>query len=299
MTQRTAAAVQRFNQRPRFVETPVFGSLFEAHVVSLPSLCRMVSLLRSLWAWLSTALVVVLGLPLMALVRLVDRDPAHYRTGRFFRHIGALVTRLNPGWQIDVGGERLDDPRRPYVVVANHQSAIDIPVVCRLPWEMKWVAKAELFRVPFIGWMMRMAGDIPVARGNKRSRADVLVLAEETLQRRCSVMFFPEGTRTRDGRVLRFSNGAFHLAIKQQVPVLPIAIDGTLDALPKKGWRFTAGHTIRLRVLPPIPTAGLTADDVDTLRERARRAIVEQLAAWRSVPPPAVDATTLAPKPTS
>ncbi|MDX1516917.1 MAG: lysophospholipid acyltransferase family protein, partial [Woeseiaceae bacterium] len=97
-------------------------------------------------------------------------------------------------------------------------------MISRLPWEMKWVAKAELFRLPVVGWMMRMADDIPVDRDAKTSRARVLVVARERLSHHCSVMFMPEGTRSRDGRVHAFNDGAFRLAIKAQVPVLPLAL---------------------------------------------------------------------------
>lgn len=250
----------------------------------------MLSALRSLWTWSATAVLVLAALPVMALTRLFDRDPAHYRTGRVFRWIGGLTTRLNPDWHIEVSGEPPADPRRPYVVVSNHQSLADIPIISRLPWEMKWVVKAELFKVPVFGWLMRMAGDIPVNRKNNTSRARTLVLARQYLRDRCSVMFFPEGTRTRDSRVGHFADGPFGLAIKTQVPILPLAIDGTQDALPKHSWKFGAPSEIRLHVLPPIETAGLTADDVPAVRERVRRLLIEQLATWRGVPPTHLDA---------
>ena len=152
------------------------------------------------------------------------------------------------------------------------------------------MAKAELFEVPVVGRLMRLAGDIPVDRRDPQSRARVLVAAKQTLDRRCSVMFLPEGTRSRDGRVRGFATGAFRLAIDAGVPVLPLVIDGTRDALPKHGWRFGNAITARLRVLPPIPTDGLGPDDADALRDRVRQAIIAQIAAWRGTSPEAVDA---------
>ncbi|GIV61584.1 MAG: 1-acyl-sn-glycerol-3-phosphate acyltransferase [Rhodothermaceae bacterium] len=246
--------------------------------------------LRSLWVWSSNVLLILLWLPLLALIRLFDRDPARYTTGRWFRRLGAAMTRVNPFWRVEVSGERIEDPRRPYVVVCNHQSNVDIPVISRLPWDMKWVAKAELFRVPVVGWMMRLAGDIPVERGEQMSRARVLVAARRVLENRCSVMFFPEGTRSRDGRVYAFNDGAFRLAIKAGVPVLPLVLDGSFNALPKDSWRFGEPSTIRLRVLPPVETAGLRSGDTAALRDRVRQMIVAQVAAWRGVPVEAVDA---------
>lgn len=252
----------------------------------------MLATLRSLWTWAATAVLVLAALPAMALTRLFDRDPAHYRTGRVFRWIGGQTTRLNPTWQIEVEGEPPTDPRRPYVVVSNHQSLADIPVISRLPWEMKWVVKAELFNVPVFGWLMRMAGDIPVDRTNNISRARTLVHARQYLLDRCSVMFFPEGTRMLGGQVGPFSDGPFGLAIKAQVPVLPLAIDGTQDALPKHRWQLGEQSKIRLCVLPLIETTGLTTADVPVLRERVRGRIIEQIAQWRGIPPSHVDAVS-------
>lgn len=245
--------------------------------------------------WASIGLLVLLWLPLLALVRLFDRDPAHYATGRVFRKLGDAMTRVNPLWNIEVTGALPADPRRPYVVVSNHQSNADIPVISRLPWEMKWVAKAEMFRVPVAGWMMRLAGDIEVDRADPKSRAKVLIAARDYLERRCSVMFFPEGTRSRDGRVRSFQPGAFRLAIDAGVPVLPLAIDGTRDALPKHGWVFGPAIHARLKVLDPVPTDGLTHDDVEALTERARQAVIAQIAAWRGTSPADVDAMALGP----
>ena len=244
---------------------------------------------HSALAWAALLLLIVVWLPLLAVVRLLDRDPAHYTTGRLFRFLGGLMTRVNPAWRVTRTGALPSDPRHPYVVVANHQSNADIPVISTLPWEMKWVAKASLFRLPVAGWMMRLAGDIPVDRGDMRSRAEVVRRAKSVLAQRCSVMFMPEGTRSKDGRVRAFQDGAFRLAIEAGVPVLPLAIDGTAGALPKHGWRF-GEVDVRLHVFDPIPTAGLALTDAPALRERARQAIVAQIAAWQGVSPEVVDA---------
>jgi 1-acyl-sn-glycerol-3-phosphate acyltransferase len=248
--------------------------------------------LSSIWTWIATITLMIVWLPLLAVIRVFDRDPAQYTTGRWFRRLGATMTRVNPAWSIVVDGVMPANARRPYVVVSNHQSIADIPVVSRLPWEMKWVAKAELFRVPVVGWLMRLAGDIPVQREDGRSRAGVLVVARAILKNRCSVMFFPEGTRSRDGRVLRFNDGAFRLAIKEQVPILPLALDGTQNALRKHDWRFGQADHIHLRVLPEVPTDGLKGEDVEALRDRVREMIIEQLALWRGVAPDLVDAAS-------
>ena len=250
----------------------------------------MRSAVESIWTWIALVTLMVLWVPLLAVIRLFARDPAHYNTGRMFRRLGWAMTKVNPAWRIEVGGETVEDPRHPYVVVCNHLSNADIPIISCLPWDMKWVAKAELLKVPVVGWLMRMAADISVDRKDKRSRARVLITAREYLKNRCSVMFFPEGTRSRDGRLYAFSDGAFRLAIKAQVPILPLVINGTQEALPKHSWKFGAAN-VKLRVLPPVPTEGLKAADTQALREQVRGAILAQLVEWRGVEPDAVDAT--------
>jgi 1-acyl-sn-glycerol-3-phosphate acyltransferase len=103
-------------------------------------------------------------------------------------------------------------------------------------------------------------------------------------------MFFPEGTRSPDGRVWKFNEGAFHLAIKAGVPVLPVVIEGSRDCLPKRSWKFGPPLEILLRVLPPVETDGLTSADVAGLRDQVRGMIVDQIASWRNQDAASVDA---------
>jgi 1-acyl-sn-glycerol-3-phosphate acyltransferase len=250
----------------------------------------MIAALRSLWVWGAVVFLILLWLPLLALVRIFDRDPVRYTTGRWFRRLGVAMTTVNPSWKIHRDGHAVADPRNPYVVVSNHQSMADIPIVSHLPWEMKWIGKVELFRIPVIGWMMRMAGDIPLDRSDRRSGTRMLLTARRFLQQKCSVMIFPEGTRSADGRVGRFNDGAFHLAIKAGVPVLPVVVEGSSNCLPKKTWKFGPPLQIRLRVLPPVETAGMTTGDAEKLRDTVRTMILRQVAEWRGLTSAEADA---------
>jgi 1-acyl-sn-glycerol-3-phosphate acyltransferase len=251
----------------------------------------MRSILVSLWVWTAILVLMIAWVPLMAVVRLFDRDPALYRSGYMLRRLGRAITYVNPFWDITVDGDFPEDPRNPYVCVSNHLSQGDPPIVARVPWEMKWVAKIELFRTPITGQLLRLSGDIPVDRHDKDSRAKVLGRARHYLDHRCSVMFFPEGTRSRDGRVHRFADGAFRLAIKAGVPVLPIAIDGTRGALPKHSiWFQPNPETIRVRVLPAVDTSDYEPGDGRDLQREVRRRIIAQVAEWRGVDPESLDA---------
>jgi 1-acyl-sn-glycerol-3-phosphate acyltransferase len=200
------------------------------------------------------------------------------------------MTKVNPLWTLHVTGFSVPRDRVPFVVVSNHQSLADIPLISHIPWEMKWIGKAELFAIPVIGWMMTLAGDISVDRKDARSGARTIIRASQYLDKKCPVMFFPEGTRSPDGRVGRFSDGAFHLAIRTHTPILPIAVEGSSDALPKHSWRFGKPSDIHVHVLDPVSTEGLTQAELPELRDRVRHSIIREIARRRGVPGEQVDA---------
>jgi len=239
---------------------------------------------RSLYAWTGITILVLIMLPIVALVRLFDRDPVHYRTGYVFRKMGSWLTKVNPAWKVTLtGAEQIKNPRNPYVVVSNHQSMADIPCISYVPWEMKWVSKTAVFKVPLAGLLLRLAGDIPVNRSDKDSRGSVYGKARSVLDQKCSMMFFAEGTRSKDTKVLPFHDGAFKLAIDAQVPILPLAIDGSHDCLPKHSWLFTKNSKVQIEVMPPLKTQGMTQKDLPALRNLVRNTIMDQLAKWRGV----------------
>src|SRR5690554_264205 len=163
----------------------------------------------------------------------VPRDPGRYTVGRWFRRAAVTSVALNPLWDFRVSGYRPPDPRRPYVAVSNHESLADIFLISHLPWEMKWLSKDTIFKIPIMGWMMRMAGDISVTRSNRSSRASAIEQCRDRLQKNVSVMIFPEGTRSKTSELLPFKDGAFRLAIELGLPILPIAVAGTRSAMQK------------------------------------------------------------------
>jgi 1-acyl-sn-glycerol-3-phosphate acyltransferase len=228
----------------------------------------------SLWAWLVLVVCILLWFPLLIITRLLTLfDRGQYLTGYLFRRIGPVMATLNPLWRFRYSGTMPSDPRRPFVVVSNHESFADILLISHLPWEMKWLSKAELFRIPVMGWMMWIAGDIPVKRGFGPSAVEAMERCREMLRNRVSVMIFPEGTRSKTAELLPFKDGAFRLAIEAGVPILPLAVSGTGTALPKHGWRF-GRSAAEVRVLEPVETAGLTLADVPALKARVRDMIV-------------------------
>ncbi|MCW2680388.1 MAG: 1-acyl-sn-glycerol-3-phosphate acyltransferase [Frankiales bacterium] len=187
----------------------------------------------------------------------------------------SLYTWLNPLWPVQVRGREHVQRGATYVMVANHLSLLDILVMFRLFRHFTWVSKAENFKVPLVGWNMHLNAYIPLQRGDRESAATMLATAEADLRDGISVMIFPEGTRSRDGKLKPFKSGAFELATRTGLPVLPIAVAGTGDALPARGFVLRGRHPITLTVLPPIPAEGRDADE---LRDLARAAIEAQQA---------------------
>jgi 1-acyl-sn-glycerol-3-phosphate acyltransferase len=245
--------------------------------------------LVSVLIWIAISLLILLWLPLLAILRLFDREPGLYKTGRMFRKLGLNISRVNPNWKISIEGNTEIDDRLPYVIVSNHMSNADIPVISNLPWEMKWVAKKELFDLPIVGWMMKLAGDIPVSRGSKRQALMVFKKCKYYLDNNTSVMFFPEGTRSRTGNLTRFASGAFDLAIREKKPILPLVLDGTQGCLPKKSWVFEKDVHVRLKILDPISTEGYEKGESSELMKAVREQMATQLAIWRGVEVTEVD----------
>jgi 1-acyl-sn-glycerol-3-phosphate acyltransferase len=225
----------------------------------------------------ASILILAVALPVQALLLAATLPFDRNRTvpGRFIRLVAVAVSRTFPPWRLRVVGAW--PGRGPYVVVSNHQSMLDVLLLSRLPREMKWVAKESLFRVPWVGWMFTLAGDIPVRRGDARSGSTALRKARDYLEHGMNVMIFPEGTRSAGGALGPFKSGAFRLALEAGVPVLPVAVSGTAGGLPRgsRGSRPCRGTA---RVLEPV-AAGPGLEDPLALRDEVRRRIAAALEA--------------------
>ncbi|MDX2379579.1 MAG: lysophospholipid acyltransferase family protein [Acidimicrobiia bacterium] len=241
----------------------------------------------SIWSWAVLGVFVAVWTPMVAVVRLVTMpfDRGAYTAGYLFRRIAVAHEKLTPQWRFHTSGDLPDDihhrPRQPYVVVANHESFVDILLISHLQTEMKWMSKIEIMKIPGLGWMMRLARDIPLTRGDSTSGAAALAASTERLESGVSVMIFPEGTRSKTGEMRKFRAGAFKIAIDGQYPILPLAVHGTRDALRKNDWRLGDADA-EVRVLDPISTAGMTMDDLPALRDQVRKAIASARADLRT-----------------
>ena len=164
------------------------------------------------------------------------------------------------------------------VYAANHTSYMDTPVVfAALPFQFRILAKKELWALPFIGWHLNRSGQIPINTDNPRATLSSLAAAAKTVRTGTPLFVFPEGGRTADGTLQPFMNGAAYLAIRAQVPLVPIALHGVYDLLPIHTHHFHPG-TLTLIAGEPIPTTGLNVRDADQLTQQIRETIQQLLA---------------------
>lgn len=177
------------------------------------------------------------------------------------------------------GGEKIS-PTGSYVFASNHASYMDTPVVlANIPVQFRFMAKKGLFSIPFLGWHLARAGHIPVFRDNPRAAVKTLGLAAESIQKHgISLIVFPEGGRTRTGKLGDFKDGAAYIAIRAGVPIVPMALKGSRDVLPFGSGTPLSG-SIEMLVADPIPTAGLKMHDRARLTEQVRERVAAMLEA--------------------
>jgi 1-acyl-sn-glycerol-3-phosphate acyltransferase len=233
--------------------------------------------LRSIYIWVGiavlTSFMYVVGAPLFLATMAFDpqRKIGHWYAQRW----GRIITRLNNRWTFSVVNPEAIPQDRPMVVVANHQGMGDIMMAFCMDLHFKWISKAANFYVPCMGWFMYHAGYIPLRRGNKSSVLRCMARARQYIDDGVSVLFFPEGTRSKDGAVKEFKAGAFKLAIESQCDILPLAITGTANALPKDTWKFSNEPTVmRMIVGDVISTKGMTEADLERLTAETRARVV-------------------------
>jgi 1-acyl-sn-glycerol-3-phosphate acyltransferase len=165
-----------------------------------------------------------------------------------------------------------------FLLMPNHQSHFDIPVLLGcLQTQFRWLAKAELFKIPIFGKAMRGCGYISIDRSNREAAFASIRQAGNAIRGKVSVLIFPEGTRSPDGRLLPFKKGGFVLAADSGVPILPIGIYGTGRILPKKRLLLDPGPVV-LRIGPPVDTAGYDRETKDALMEKVHQALCEAVA---------------------
>jgi 1-acyl-sn-glycerol-3-phosphate acyltransferase len=228
------------------------------------------SVLLSALKLVVVAIDTVLIAPIAAALAVFD-ERAAYRVCLLWVRINLAV------YGVRVRAHRLAalDPSAPYVFMSNHRSQFDILAVVEAlsDFQLRWVAKVELTRVPVFGWALKHTGHIIIDRSNRQQSVATLRAARSKMDDGVSVVIFPEGTRSADQALLPFKKGGFMLALETGIPIVPIAVRGSREILPRGSWQPASGE-IEVVVGAPIPVAGA---DRDELVDRVRAFILEQL----------------------
>ena len=205
-----------------------------------------------------------------------ERDGVYQRAARSWAHL----LLASAGVTVTVEGSEHLSHSEAQVIVANHQSWFDILALFYvLPVELRFVAKKELFALPFFGTVLRALGHVRLDRSNLKAAIAAYEVASRYIRdQRLSVLVFPEGTRSRSGQLQPFKSGPFVLAIQSGAPVVPAYVSGTFGILPKGSIRVRPS-AVHVHVGSPIPTASLTIEQREALRDRARAEVARLRAA--------------------
>jgi 1-acyl-sn-glycerol-3-phosphate acyltransferase len=231
-------------------------------------------MLRILLCWLIFAMTtVILGTAAIFLSLFDSSGNIPHLVARLWGKIQLRIT----GTRVRLQGLPNIDPQKSYILVSNHQSAFDIfALLGYLPIQFRWTAKAELFRIPFMGWSMTRIGYIPIERDSPKKAYRSMLRAAEVVKKGTSIIIFPEGTRSPDGNLQPFKKGVFLIALKSQASILPITIRGTAQIMPKGDWRTHPGR-VQIIIDPPIDTAGFPTEKEAELSQRVRDTFLKNL----------------------
>lgn len=209
------------------------------------------------------------------------------KTGNVPHLVGRLWARsilFVSGIDVTVNGTSNIDTGRSAIFMANHQSNFDIPVLlAHLPVQFRWLAKAELFRIPIFGRAMRGCGYISIDRSDRDSAFQSLTKAAATIKNGTSVLIFPEGTRSPDGTINPFKKGPFVLTVDAGAPIVPIVIHGTWSIMPKNR-RIIKPCRVTLDILPPVETSGYSRNTKEELMEKLRNLLCQHFSQMEGDP---------------
>jgi 1-acyl-sn-glycerol-3-phosphate acyltransferase len=201
------------------------------------------------------------------------------RTGDFVHLIARIWARsilMASRVHVRVDGLSNIEPDKSYIYMANHQSNFDIPVLLGyLPVQFRWLAKAELFKIPMFGRAMLGAGYVKIDRFNQQSAFESISEAAQKMKNGVSVMIFPEGTRSKDGRIRPFKKGGFVMAVDSGVPIVPVIIRGTWPIMAKSSLRINRGD-VEMEIAGPIDTIGYTRETKEELMDAVRSVICQK-----------------------
>ena len=228
------------------------------------------------WAYGAVTAPILMIIALLVFGIAYPFDPKRKALHIFSGFWGLQYFWANPLWRIRYSGKENVDKNKSYIIVCNHQSYLDICAMYKLPLVFKWVSKMEATKIPFIGWLLPMHGDILIKRGEGKSSRRMLAEAAKWIKLGASISIFPEGTRSPNGEMHRFKEGAFLLAKVNKLPILPVVMDGTCDMFPKKGLALGGRATLQIKVLPEISTEMVASMGTKELSDYVHAMLLEE-----------------------
>ena len=240
----------------------------------------MFSILLYLYALVLCAFFMILSAVVLVICYPFDRR--RYMVHLCSRVLVRCFFFLPPRWSHRVIGWEKVDPKKPYVIVMNHNTLFDIPVLYFLRMEYRWVSKREVVKAPFFGQFLYLHGDILINRGRATQALEQLRREGKMwLGRGVSIAIFPEGTRSKTGEMGRFNPGAFDLALRNEVEVLPIVLHGTRTIIKPGSWLWNWKNRVTLQILDPITVEQLQERPLREISDETRTKMVETLEALK------------------
>ncbi len=260
--------------------TTAFAAVYDDYFVAMKqNHLSFFAWIRSIAGWFLVAVATLIFFPFVLII-----VPVLFVFDRNRKHIHPLISLwartiliVLPLMRVRIEGEHHLKQSSVFVLVANHQSVADIIAVLHLPHPFKFIAKKELFWIPFLGWALTLAGYIPLERGDRLSGKQTVDRAKQYLEEGMSVLFFPEGTRSRDGEIHEFKIGAFKIASELGIPVVPIVIDGTREVVPKGNFMIGSRKEVTVKVGAPLAPFGTSNGDINEFAQQTRRKMIASL----------------------
>jgi 1-acyl-sn-glycerol-3-phosphate acyltransferase len=227
-------------------------------------------MIRTIFVWFCIVIaLLILGIVIFITYPFDRRGKVIHHYARLWGKIALLVNRV----KVRVEGIEHLKGEGPYIFMSNHQGTYDIfALLGHLPFQFRWLAKKELFSIPFFGWVIAAAGYISIDREGTRKTVEAMNEAARKIREGVSVVIFPEGSRSPDGSIQPFKKGGFTLAIKSKVPIIPISITGSREIMPKGKLTVSSGE-IRIRIDHPIETQNYSLKDRKSLMEKVNKTI--------------------------
>jgi 1-acyl-sn-glycerol-3-phosphate acyltransferase len=230
----------------------------------------MKSILVSAYVWIFAIITIIIIFPVYLTIWLltvfIDKRLiiVHYITSLW----ASLYTWINPWWQISIESREKLNNSKTYIIISNHQSMLDILVLFRLLAHFRWVSKTEIFKIPVVGWIMTLNKYIEVKRGDKKSVMKMIEISKKVIASGISILIFPEGTRSKNGNLQQFKDGAFILALDTRTNILPVIINATSGTLTKKGIFLMKKLSIKVRILDEVSYSSFENSGINEIRNR-------------------------------